>query len=126
MIWSVVLGIVCLVLLYLFRSQVIGIFFEKDTEFFQIAERGLLISLPACLFVGINIFASGMFTAFSNGGVSFALSMIRTLIVLTACLYGLTALFGGTGLWLAWPAAEVISLVITVIVLWHYRPRYQY
>ena len=126
MIWSVVLGIVCLVLLYLFRSQVIGIFFEKDTEFFQIAERGLLISLPACLFVGINIFASGMFTAFSNGGVSFALSMIRTMIVLTACLYGLTALFGGTGLWLAWPAAEAISLVITVIVLRHYRPRYQY
>ena len=126
MIWSVALGVACMVLLYVFRAQAIGIFFAKDTEFFRIAEHGLLLSLPACLFVGINIFASGMFTAFSNGGVSFALSMIRTLIVLTACLYGMTALFGGTGLWLAWPTAELLSLFVTWGALHKYRDRYQY
>lgn len=72
-----------------------------------------LFSLPACLFVGVNIFGSGLFTAFSNGFVSGALSFIRTFLVLTACLYGMTALLGGTGLWLAWPVAELLSLFVT-------------
>ena len=125
-IWSVALGGICLVLMFLFRNQLIGIFFERDTVFFEIASTGLLISLPACLFVGVNNFASGMFTAFGNGAVSFALSMIRTFAVLTACLYGLTALFGGPGLWSAWPAAEVLSLFVTLWFLKKYRNRYQY
>ena len=66
------------------------------------------------------------FTAFSNGLVSMLLSALRTFAVLTVCLYGLTALFGGPGLWSAWPAAELISMVVTLLVLRHYRNRYQY
>ena len=97
-----------------------------NTVFFDIARYGLTLSLPACLFVGINTFASGLFTAFSNGAVSFALSMIRTFFVLTVCLYGLTAVLGGTGLWLAWPVAEVISFVITLFTLRHYQGKYLY
>lgn len=124
--WSVILGVVILVLLYVFREQVIGVFYDKGTEFFDIAQYGLVVSLAASLAVGINIFVSGMFTAFSNGGVSFVLSMIRSFAVLTVCLYGLTALWGGTGLWLAWPAAEFISLIPTFIAVAHYRKRYQY
>ena len=46
--------------------------------------------------------------------------------VLTCCLYGLTALFGGPGLWSAWPAAELISCFITVCVLRKFRSIYQY
>jgi len=125
-IWSFALGISIMVLAFLFRNQLIGIFFEQNTVFFDIARYGLTLSLPACLFVGINTFASGLFTAFSNGAVSFALSMIRTFFVLTVCLYGLTAVLGGTGLWLAWPVAEVISFVITLFTLRHYQGKYLY
>ena len=71
-------------------------------------------------------FGSGLFTAFSNGFVSGLLSLVRTFIVLTVCLYGLTALFGGTGLWSAWPVSELICAVITLIVLRRYRNKYQY
>ncbi|MBO5569184.1 MAG: MATE family efflux transporter [Clostridia bacterium] len=124
--WSLILGAVIMVLLYLFRNHAIGIFFDRGTDFFRIASLGYLISLPACLFVGINIFGSGLFTAFSNGLVSMVLSSLRTFVVLTICLYGMTALFGGPGLWSAWPAAELISLVITMLVLKKYRSRYQY
>ena len=112
--------------LYLLRAQAIGIFFKRGTEFFEIASIGYLFSLPACLFVGINIFGSGLFTAFSNGIVSGLLSFVRTFLVLTVCLYGMTALFGSMGLWNAWSAAELISLIITLIVLRRYRERYEY
>ena len=76
--------------------------------------------------MGLNIFGSGLFTAFSNGLVSGLLSLVRTFVVLTACLFGLTALFGGTGLWSAWPAAELVCLVITLAVLKRYRNVYHY
>ena len=125
-IWLFLLGIIVMALFFIFRSQMIGIFFDRGTEFFEIAEYGLIISLPACVFVGLNIFGSGLFTAFSNGLVSGLLSFSRTFVILTACLYGLTALFGGAGLWSAWPAAELLSLITTFITLRKYRNKYQY
>ena len=76
--------------------------------------------------MGINIFGSGLFTAFSNGLISGLLSLTRTFVVLTACLYGLTALFGGPGLWSAWPVAELMCMGITLLVLKKYRDIYHY
>ncbi len=126
MLWNVVLGAATMVVLFFLRKPFTGIFFQPGTEFYTIAEYGILLSLPACVFAGISIFGSGLFTAFSNGLVSGVLSFIRTFVVLTACLYGLTALWGGTGLWLAWPAAELLSVIVTFAALRHYRDRYQY
>ena len=126
MLWSLLLGAVLMLVLFLFRAQVIGIFFDQGSDFFNIASLGYLIALPACLFTGINVFGSGMFTAFSNGMVSGLLSLSRTFVILTACLYGLTAAFQGPGLWSAWPVAEMISLVITLLTLKKYKTRYQY
>ncbi len=120
------LGAMLMLLLFALRGGVVGIFFREGTEFYRIASLGYLICLPACLFVGMNIFGSGLFTAFGNGLVSGLLSLIRSFAVLTCCLFGLTALFGGEGLWSAWPAAELISLFVTLIALKKYRGKYQY
>ena len=124
--WNLVLGAVTMLLLFAFRSQIVAIFFQPGTAFYDIASLGYLIVLPACLFTGFNIFGSGLFTAFGNGVVSGLLSLIRSFVVLTACLYGLTALFGGPGLWSAWPAAECICIFVTFYVLRKYRSTYQY
>lgn len=125
-IWNLVIGAIAMLLLFLFRRQVVGIFFEQGTEFYDIASLGYLIVLPACLFTGINVFGSGLFTAFGNGVISGLLSFIRSFAVLTCCLYGLTAVFGGPGLWSAWPTAELISILVTIFALAKYRGRYQY
>ena len=125
-VWNLVLGAVLMLLLFAFRAQIVGIFFEKGTAFYDIASLGCLITLPACLFIGFNIFGSGLFTAFGNGVVSGLLSLIRSFVVLTVCLFGLTALFGGPGLWSAWPAAELISVFVTLFAIRKYRSKYQY
>ncbi len=124
--WLMVLGVVTMLLLFAFRSQLVGIFFQSGTEFYNIASLGYLIVLPACLFTGFNVFGSGLFTAFGNGVVSGLLSLIRSFVVLTCCLYGLTALFGGPGLWSAWPVAELISILVTLYALKKYQSTYQY
>ena len=105
---------------------IITFFAKENSHVFYIALKGFFIFAISFLFTGTDIFSAAMFTAFSNGFVSGLLSLIRTFIVLTVCLYGLTALFGGTGLWSAWPASELICVVITLLVLRRYRNKYQY
>ena len=124
--WNLILGVILMLLLFAFRGRVVGIFFREGTEFYRIASLGYLICLPACLFIGMNIFGSGLFTAFGNGVISGLLSLIRSFAVLTCCLFGLTALFGGEGLWSAWPSAELISLFVTLFALKKFRGKYQY
>ena len=124
--WNLLLGVVTMGLLFALRPWVVGIYFDAGTDFYDIASLGYLICLPACLFIGLNIFGSGLFTAFGNGVVSGLLSLVRSFLILTACLYGLTALFGGPGLWSAWPAAEFLSLFVTAFALGKFRGKYQY
>ena len=38
----------------------------------------------------------------------------------------MTALFGGTGLWNAWPVAEAISLLVSFMAFRKYKDRYGY
>ena len=120
------LGVATMLVLFVLRGRIVGIFFQRGTEFYDIASLGYLISLPACILTGFNVFGSGLFTAFGNGVVSGLLSMIRSFVVLTCCLFGLTALFGGPGLWSAWPAAELISIFVTMVALKKYKSRYRY
>ena len=124
--WNLIFGVVTMLLLFVLRGAMVGIFFKEGTEFYRIASLGYLIILPACLFIGFNIFGSGLFTAFGNGIVSGLLSFIRSFVILSCCLYGLTALFGGPGLWSAWPAAELLSAFVTAFALRKYRSKYQY
>ena len=124
--WCFLLGAVLIVVLYFLRGVITGIYFKPDTEFYRISLLGYVLSLPACLFSGYNQFGSGLFTAFSNGIVSGFLSLVRTFGVLIVCLLVLTALFSGYGLWSAWPAAEAITFVITILLLRKYRGKYQY
>ena len=124
--WNLVLGAAVMLLLFVLRRWMVGIFFDEGTVFYDIASQGYLIILPACLFIGFNIFGSGLFTAFGNGVVSGLLSLIRSFVLLTACLFGLTALFRGPGLWSAWPAAELLSGFVTLFALKKFRGKYQY
>ena len=124
--WCFLLGAVLIIVLFLLRGVITGIYFRPDTEFYRISMLGYMISLPACLFSGYNQFGSGLFTAFSNGIISGFLSLVRTFVVLIICLFLLTALFSGPGLWSAWPAAEFISFIITAVFLWKYREKYKY
>lgn len=124
--WCFLLGVVLILVLFLLRGVITGIYFKPDTEFYRISLQGYMISLPACLFIGYNSFGSGLFTAFSNGLISGFLSLVRTFAALIPCLFVLTALFSGYGLWSAWPAAELISLIVTAGFLRKYREKYEY
>ena len=76
----------------------------------------------ALLFVGLNVFASGMFTALSNGGASALLAFSRSFLFTAASIQLMPVLMGGiTGVWLATPVAELLSTVMAGAVVLHYH-----
>ena len=80
----------------------------------------------ALLFLGLNVFASGMFTALSNGVVSAVLAFSRTFLFTVACVQLLPLLLGVTGVWLATPAAEFLGILMAAALMMKYRKRYGY
>ena len=88
---------------------------------YSIARKGFLIFPFSFLFCGINIFASAAFTALSNGRVSALLSLLRTFGFLTAALLILPRLLRVSGVWLAVPLAEFITLFLSAGFLLHWK-----
>ena len=125
-IWILIISVLVTALMYIFRENIVEIFFEKGTEIYNITILGLKIFIIATIFVGYNTFFSGLFTAFSNGLISGILSFIRSFIILVICLYLLSYLFNGIGLWSAWPVAEVLSCIVSVIYIVKYKNKYKY
>ena len=75
---------------------------------------------------GINIFSSGMFTAFSNGKVSALLSLLRTFTFFALGMIFLPKFMGVNGVWLVIPFAEVITLIVSIAFIYKYRKEYMY
>ncbi len=125
-IWIIILSIVILGVTYVFVDNIIGIFFEKGTEIFEITKLGIKVSVLASVFVGFNTFLSGVFTAFSNGLISGILSFVRSFAILTACLYLFSYLFNENGLWAALPVAEFLSFIVCLVFIFKYKNKYEY
>ena len=107
-------------------SLVIGVFASPGSEVFMLAKHGFGVFGVNFLFAGLNIYASGMFTAFSDGLVSAVISFLRTFVFLVASLLILPALLGIDGVWLAVPAAEILAFIVSVYYLVTRRRKYHY
>lgn len=109
-----------------FSDPVIQVFVKPGSEVFKMTRHGFAVFSVSFLFTGVNIFASSLFTAFSNGRVSAVLSFLRTFVFLTASLLVLPFMMGVDGIWLAVPAAEGLALCVSVYYLVKLRKVYQY
>lgn len=122
--FGLVLTISLLVALAAFFAgrDIVGLFAGEEAAVFQVAERGLRIFSFSFLFSGCNIFASAMFTALSDGKSSAAISFLRTFGALMVLLSTLPRFLQETGVWLSIPAAEGITLILTVWLMGRYGP----
>lgn len=105
---------------------VVSVFAPKGTAVFALASHGMRLFAIGFLFMGFNIFASGFFTALSNGKVSAILSFLRTLVFIVAAIYLLPQIWELDGIWLSIPAAELLAAVLSAGCLIYYRKRYGY
>ena len=102
------------------------IFTPVGSNVYDIAISGFPLFSLSFLFVGINIFASSLFTALSNGKVSAIISFLRTFVFIIAGLTILPSLFHVPGIWLSVPAAELLAMVMSIGFILAYGRRYKY
>lgn len=102
------------------------LFVGYDAELLTMTRQGFRIYCLVYLFNGFNIFGSSFFTALSNGGVSAAISFLRTLVFQIAAVLILPAILGINGIWSAVSAAELLTLCVTVSFLIRQRKKYHY
>lgn len=86
---------------------------EMDPELTAYAKEGLRIYFTGFLFAGVNIVGTGMLSAVESVRWAFAASILRGFVLILLFAFLLSALFGMTGVWLAFPAAELATLFVT-------------
>ncbi len=96
----------------LFSPAIVNIF-TKDPETFALAAAGFRLFAFNFIFSGTNIATSGFFTALSNGMVSALVSFSRTLVFIVIALLILPRILGINGAWIAVPAAELLTLLVS-------------
>ncbi|MCX4366220.1 MAG: MATE family efflux transporter [Bacilli bacterium] len=111
---------------FLLTKPLVSIFARSDNPVYDLAVTGNRVCTIALLFIGFNIFASGMFTALSNGIVSAILAFSRSFVFMLITMILLPFIFGVNGIWLATPAAELMALVLSVFMFLKYKNKYKY
>lgn len=120
-----VLSILMYIISLVFATPIISVFTSSESEVFKITYHGFFLFSISYLFTGVNIFASSMFTAFSNGKISALLSFLRTFVFLVAALLLLPEIMGVDGIWLAVPIAEFIAILVSIFTMYRNKEYFQ-
>ena len=120
------ISLVTVALSFLLTKPLVSVFARPDNPVYDLAVTGNRICTIALLFIGYNIFASGMFTALSNGMVSAVLAFSRSFVFMLITMIVLPIIWGVNGIWLATPAAELMALALSIFMFLKYRKRYGY
>lgn len=107
-------------------KSIVQIFAGNNQNVFDITKLGFIIFSFSFLFCGFNIFASALFTSLSNGKVSAIISFLRTFGFILIALLILPQFLQVTGIWLAVPIAEFLTLNLTIWLIYRHRKEYQY
>ncbi len=115
-----------IVLTLIFANQAVEIFLSPSSSTFEMARNGLLMFTPSYLFMGYNVFLSSMYTALSNGKVSAIISIARSLVFIVLSLLILPQILHLTGVWIAIPVAEFLSIIIAIYYYKKLKEEYGY
>lgn len=113
---GIVITSIGMVIFLVFPKELLGIF--------SASEGMLEIGIPALRIISIvfipaafGIISSTLFQATGHGLISLGQSLIRQLIGIVPLAYLLIYLFGLSAIWWAWPLAEILSVIYTIIFI---------
>lgn len=107
----------------LYGKQMIHLF-VGDGNVFDITWDGLKLFSLVFLFIGLNVFLSGYFTALGNGFISALISSLRSLILVVVFILILPRIMGVSGVWLTMPLAEAVTIFISVYLYRAYGKKF--
>lgn len=98
-------------------TQALTIFTPAGSPVYEIALHGFSMYSLAFVIMGLGIFASALFTAFSDGMSSAIISCSRTFIFIVGSILILPNVLGEAGVWLAVPIAELLGVFVALFFL---------
>lgn len=119
-------GVIMMTLAQLLAYPLAKVFVGYDAELCNMTVHAFRIFAFSFILAGINIFTSSFFTALNNGGISAAISFLRTLIFQMASVLILPMIFELNGIWWANTVAEVFALFISQTFIVAKRNVYHY
>ena len=121
-----VISIITVAASFIMTKPLVSVFARPDNPVYGLAVTGNRICTIALFFIGFNIFASGMFTALSNGAVSAILAFSRSFLFMLITMLVLPVVFGVNGIWMATPVAELMALALSLGMFIIYKKKYHY
>ena len=115
-------GVIMTLSAELFAGPLAKVFVGHDEALTKLTIGAMRYYMLAFLICGWNMFVSALFTGLNNGIVSAAAAFTRTLVFELSCVWLLPALIGIDGIWISWPVAELLSLLLCIFLLWRFAP----
>lgn len=110
------IGLATFSLVFLFSPNLVQCFNgERNPQLQQLAETGMRLYFLGFLFAGCNHLTAAYFSAAEKPGQAFIVALFRGLIGISAAACLLSALWGMTGIWLAFPLTEALTLFLCLL-----------
>ncbi len=111
-------SVLIIVVVWLFADPLAAAFNrDNDPHLTALAADGMRIYFLGYLFAGVNIVAAAFFSAVEQPARGLAVSIVRGFVAILAFVFVLAALFGMTGVWATFPAAEAATACLTAYFL---------
>jgi len=100
---------------------IVRLFLEQGSPLIESSVRAFRTYGLSFGLLGFNVVMAGFFAAMERPGQALVISSGRSLVIISACLFGLSALLGGDGIWIAPIVSELLCLCVTVVFALRYR-----
>ena len=90
--------------------------FNAEADLLSLGRSALSIISLSFPMAAISIIASTVFQAIGKGKYSLYISLLRQIVLILPIAFVLSRINGVTGVWMAFPAAEIIAFVISIIM----------
>ena len=104
-------------LLFHIIPEILLTMFNPTPELIELGAPALRIISLSFIFAAFGIISSGMFQALGNGIMSLIVSVVRQLVIILPVAYLLSLTEDVNLVWLAYPIAESISVVVSVLFM---------
>lgn len=115
---ALAMAAVMIAVVFIWSAPLANIFnSENDSVLAAYAQEGLRLYFTGFAFAGVNIVGTSILSAMEEAKGAFAASVMRGFVAIVGFAFLLAYIWGMRGVWLAFPAAEAVTLVVTVIML---------
>lgn len=111
---ALICGLTVMLSLIAGNEVIVGMFLHPEESAYQLAVDGLPWFSTCSVFFALNVMLIGYYQSITSAKKAMIYTFLRGIILTIAGFIMLPFLFGTTGLWLAIPAAELMTFVVII------------